>query len=454
MPKKTKSLEISRILHAGYIFNYNDTKIMFDPIFENPFSYNCYAYPNVQFDHEVIKKLKFDAVFISHYHDDHCSLESLHLLERKTPIYIYCVHEEIFLMIKKLGFENVYSLKLNTSIIIGSIEIIPLPALDREVDSIFHIKAGELNILNVVDSWIDPETLNTLKKTLTWDMILWPFQTMRELEVLCPSRVPVSIPELPIEWIEQLNILNPKYIIPSSCQFIHEDWSWYNQALFPISYQKFAEEINILLPQTKIIRLNPANSISIIQNSVDFLKPLSWIQPIGNQDIDYSFNPNLKVPSTSDISKHFNSLNNQQAEMVYQFCRSNIIEKYNSIGYSNERYFDKTRLWRLSIYDHLGIAQHFYYKLHSDKIEHYRHSDFPLSWTTEVPIAKLYGALYNGETLTSMYIRINDTTFCPEIENEIKSVDIFEDPLIRCLFHGNFGAYQNAQLKNILARME
>lgn len=54
------SLKISRILHAGYIFTKDQTNIVFDPIFENPFSFNCYAFPEVEFDLESLKKLKFE----------------------------------------------------------------------------------------------------------------------------------------------------------------------------------------------------------------------------------------------------------------------------------------------------------------------------------------------------------------------------------------------------------
>ena len=103
-------MKISRILHAGYIFEYGKTQIAFDPIFENPFSKNCYAFPNVKFNIEEIKKLKLAAVFISHYHDDHCSLESLNLLDRETPIYIYCIYDEMLTMIKALGFKKVHQL--------------------------------------------------------------------------------------------------------------------------------------------------------------------------------------------------------------------------------------------------------------------------------------------------------------------------------------------------------
>ncbi|MBX9768635.1 MAG: MBL fold metallo-hydrolase, partial [Bdellovibrionales bacterium] len=171
-------LKISRILHAGYLFACDQVQIAFDPIFENPFSRNCYAFPDVAFDREQIMKLKLEAVFISHFHDDHCSLESLNFLDRNTPIYIYCIFEEMLELIKALGFRHVHALGLNSPVNVGPFEVLPMQALDGDVDSIFHIKAADLNVLNVVDSWIDPHTFRQLIQRGPWDMVLWPFQTM------------------------------------------------------------------------------------------------------------------------------------------------------------------------------------------------------------------------------------------------------------------------------------
>ena len=114
------SLRISRILHAGYVFECEGTQIAFDTIFENPFSRNCHAFPDVRFDLEQIRQLTFDAVFISHFHDDHCSLESLALLDRATPLYIYCLFDELFAMVRELGFSNVTALKINAPVSIGT----------------------------------------------------------------------------------------------------------------------------------------------------------------------------------------------------------------------------------------------------------------------------------------------------------------------------------------------
>ncbi len=443
------NIKISRILHAGYVFECLDIQIAFDPIFENPFSRNCYAFPDVRFDHEQIRNLRLAAVFISHFHDDHCSLESLNFLDRKTPIYIYCLFEEIFALIKELGFIHVHPLKIDSPVVIGALEIIPRKALDSDVDSMFQIKGAGLNILNVVDSWIDPSTLSELAKYSPWDMVLWPFQTMREIEVLAPSRASPATSELPAEWIEQLKILNPRFVVPSSCQFVQESWSWYNHALFPISYQQFKKEIESALPNSQVIRLNPSVVVILDKNNLEASSSLTWVQPIGQQNVDYQYIETLTPPRTAEISRQFPALSIEQTDEVFEYCRTDLLAIYRILESPADWYFQKERLWRLGIYDHNGGATYFHYCLNKQNIKLVSETERPLSWSTEIPISKLYAALKFGESLTSMYMRINDLVFDPEIEKEIQSADIVDDPLMRCLFNGVFGAYQIAQLKRL-----
>ncbi len=447
-----ETLKISRILHAGYIFQCGETQIAFDPIFENPFSRNCHAFPPVSFDTQKISQLNLAAVFISHYHDDHCSLESLDLLDRKTPIYLYCQFEELFDWIRALGFLNVHSLKLNESLKVGPFEVIPRRALDEDVDSLFHIKAAGLNILNVVDSWIDETTIELLSQTSPWDLVLWPFQTMRELEVLSPSRASRAPGDLPAEWISQLKMLKPRFVVPSSCQFLMENWSWYNHSFFPISYQQFCLEVSQALPETRLIRLDPSVSISIDSKSLVFAEPLSWIHPQGNASVDYDYKPELTAPSTAEIALHFPALEPTQLDKVLRFCREDLPRKFQSLEISDDPFFHQTRVWRLSLYDHMGMPIHFYYQIQGTELQAISEPVRPLAWTTEVPIGKLFSALEEGEALTSMYIRINDGRFDPQVEVDLLEVDVLQDPLIRCLFTGVFGAYQKAQLEKWLSK--
>lgn len=446
------TLKISRILHAGYVFECNDTLIAFDPIFENPFSRNCYAFPDVRFDRHQIRDLKFAAVFISHFHDDHCSLESLDFLDRRTPVYIYCLFDELFSMVRELGFLHVHRLHLNVPISVGPFEIFPREALDCEVDAMFQIKAAGLNVLNVVDSWIDPAALAELAHDAPWDMVLWPFQTMREIEVLSPSRAAIAPSALPAEWIDQLRILNPRYVVPSSCQFLQEAWSWYNHAFFPITYRQFQQDVESALPHAEVVRLNPSVSVMLDDKSLQPSSPLSWVLPVGEQDVDYRYEGDVEPPHTAEIACHFPPLTATQTDRVMNYCRSGLLEKYRELELPSDSFFEKMRVWRLSVYDHTGTATHFRYRVEGDAIAYLADGEAALAWTTEIPVSKLYAALELGESLTSMYMRINDAVFDADTEEEIQSADIVDDPLIRCLFNDVFGAYQAAQLRRLKER--
>lgn len=442
-------VKVSRILHAGYVFEYDSIQICFDPIFENPFSRNCYAFPSVQFDIAMIRKLRFAAVFISHYHDDHCSMESLNLLDRNTPIYIYCVHSEMLSLIEELGFTTVISLELNEPVLVGAFEIIPRMALDADVDSIFQVKVAGLQILNVVDSWIDPMTFNLLLKQGPWDLVLWPFQTMREIEVLSPSRSEPSTQELPEEWIEQIQALKPHHIIPSSCQFLMETWSWYNHSFFPITYHNFWLAVQKVSPETCVWRLDPSCSIEVCKTAIQKSTPLPWVQLTDTNLVDYEYKEDLRIPSTSQIAVHLKSLSALEDQRVETYLRDEILNRYQSLPVFRESYFEGKQNWRLCIFDHLGVKRQFDYVIRGSEIVMEEFNEETLSWLTEVPVTKLYAALELGESLTSMYIRINHTKFNPKIEHEIQKVDIMEDPLVRCLFEGVFASYQRAQLREI-----
>lgn len=432
-------MKISRILHAGYVFESGGTQILFDPVFENPFSRNCHAFPDAAFDAQQIRGLRPDAVFISHLHDDHCSLESLDLLDRSTPIHMYCLFDELFAMIRALGFVNVQPLTVDVAVPVGAFEVVPRRALEADVDSMFQIRAEGLNVLNVVDSWMDPETLEQLRPYAPWDMVLWPFQTMREVDVIAPSRAergPVALPE---EWPEQLQALAPRYVVPSSCQFRQEPWSWYNHALFPITYRQFAQAVGEWLPAARVVRLNPGVAVELTAAALTPAAPLPWVLPVGEQDVDYAYDPDIVPPPTADIARRFAPLTADQEALVLDFCRNGLLQRYEEMELPEDSYFAAPCVWQLSVYDHVGQVQQFRYRIHGDRIALMGDEEAP-AWLTAIPMAKLYAGLALGESLTSMYLRIDGAP---------ADADIVDDPLIRCLFNDAIGAYQAAQLRRL-----
>ncbi|MGJ9416637.1 MBL fold metallo-hydrolase [Massilia sp. CMS3.1] len=443
------ALHISRILHAGYVFECEGTRIAFDTIFENPFSRNCHAFPAVRFDQAKIRQLRFDAVFISHFHDDHCSFDSLDLLDRATPIHIYCLFDELFAMVRELGFVNVHALRVDLPVQVGPLTVTPRIAMDPDVDSMFQVEADGLKVLNVVDSWIDPDTLPALVQHGPWDMVLWPYQAMREIEVLSPSRASTAPEHLPAEWIAQLQALSPRYIVPSSCQFLQESWSWYNHAFFPISYRQFEAEIGAALPDARVVRMNPSVSMRLDRDGLTPAPSLDWVVPVGAQDVDYDYDAQALPPPTSEIARRFPALSAEQAAHVAEYCRSGLLDRYRDMELPEDSFFEQARVWRLSVFDHEGMATRYHYRVEKDSIAPAAADALPLSWSTDIPTAKLYAALAMGESLTSMYMRINDMRFDDATEADLASAELVDDPLIRCLFNDAFGAYQAAQLRRL-----
>ena len=446
------SIKVTRLLHAGYIFEDESSSIIFDPIFENPFSINCYAYPSLEFDVAEIKKLKFSAIFISHFHDDHCSFESLNLLNKQTPIYIYCLNLEMLKLLEELGFSHVFALELGQSVKIGNLTVTPHRALDEEVDCIFQISNSEVNILNVVDAWIDYDKVKELS-TVKWHLVLWPFQTMRELEVLSPKRFAKFNTDLPFEWVDQLKQLNPLNLVPSSCQFINEEWSWYNNAYYPISYKSFLEIMKVELPKTEIFKMNSGSVLSLKSEKLDWHNSLNWIKLTSSVDVDYDYQPNKEVPSTAEVAKNFQALSEVQKQQVSVYCNKSILEKLNNLDFSHEPYFQTENfLWRLKVYESSGSKVNIYdyikvesrFKLLNSPANH-----DAVCWLTEVVDFKLWSGLYNSEAMTSLYLRINDVNLSAIYEKNIKEVSLTEDPLIRLLYDDSFASYQKKQLEKI-----
>lgn len=447
------SIQVSRILHAAYIFETAKTRILFDPIFENPFSVNCYAYPDVSFDLESIKKEKFDAIFISHFHEDHFSLPSLDLLPRSTPIYLFCQEESFFSLLNQLGFKSVFRIKLKESLLIGDFKVTAHRALNEDIDSIFHIQSQNFNILNVVDSWIHPDSLE-LFTPMKWDLILWPFQCMQEVEVLAPSMICDKKPLLPAEWKEQLSILNPRYVVPSSCQLIQESWSWLRGAYFPISYEEFRNWLNAFLPHTQILRIEPGRSLLMNQQEketrIQKADSLSWITINSEEQPDYIYNP--EPQTVVSISKHFPALNFEQKLRLHRYCTNSLRETFVVIGASQDFYFNKKRIWKLALYDSGEKLSEYYFILKEENLIPTKAQAH--DWLTEIPAYKLFQAAFFGEPLTSLYLQINSEPLSDSKKSHLQQVDPLEDPLVRILSARPLASFQEIQLKKILLMRE
>jgi hypothetical protein len=157
---------------------------------------------------------------------------------------------------------------------------------------------------------------------------------------------------------------------------------------FPITYAQFAREV----PSS--VRMNPGESFSLTKDGFTHVGRLDWITPVGEQNVDYDFDPSVEPEAMSEIAKRFPALTNEERELVDRFCEG----------------LDVT------VYDHEGFAQG--------------------SGSTEAVAYKIYRALVHGEQITSMYLRTDD------IDDDELIARLSSDPL----------AFQRAQLFRLSQR--
>ena len=352
-------------------------------------------------------------------------------------------------MIKGLGFQEVHSLDLEIPVEQGPFKVIPHRALDADVDCLYEIQVGGQSILNVVDSWIDEAMIEKLAAKAPWDLVMWPFQSMRELEVISPKRALPSNQEVPPEHKQQLISLGPRYLVPSSCQFKQESWSWYNQAFFPTSYRAFTEQVRAILPNTVVQRMDPGRSFLLSDRELQRTEGLHWILPQSDGELDYQYDPFLTVPSAQEVNKNFSELKSQQLDQVTEFCERDILERFKSFTPWQTEYFENSKIWNLRLHFRSGQPKNYFYRIDDESLVPVGEGE-AVEWLTEISATKLFSALTSGETLTSLYLRINDCEFSGTTETQIASVDIGEDPLIRTLFSGDVLGYQKNQYKRLV----
>ena len=202
-----------------------------------------------------------------------------------------------------------------------------------------------------------------------------------------------------------------------------------------------------ILPQSTVIKMNPGSTIVLSADSITKGEPVSWIHPMGDQDLDYQYDRQVVPQDPQIIANHFPPLPPDQMDAVVQYCEAKLPAKYRTLDMVEQGFFSVPRSWRLTVYDARQQPRNFFYAIDGLHIE--PSLEVPADWSTEVSAHKLWGALNRGETLTSMYLRLNDHSVRLE---DVLGIDPGEDPLIRCLFSGNFGAYQKHQLVELKAQ--
>jgi L-ascorbate metabolism protein UlaG (beta-lactamase superfamily) len=146
--------------HSSLLVQTESSAVLVDPLLLGRF-----GQPRAAFD---CARIPLDGVFLSHSHWDHCNLQTLVLLDKKTPIHIPALrcasafNPPIEPMLRLLGFSDIREVRHWEAVRCGDIEVIPTPFFgeaDEPGEEIDHftyvICAAGTAIYGAVDSYRD-----------------------------------------------------------------------------------------------------------------------------------------------------------------------------------------------------------------------------------------------------------------------------------------------------------
>ncbi len=262
-------MRITALGHASYLIQSNNINILIDPVFGSTFE-NGESIPFPDRKIHVNQIPKIDAVFLSHFHDDHFDIQSLKIVGLETPI--YCPKSAYhILFLKKEGFKNIKAISKFSPIKLESLTITPTPS-----DSPIHLEYGfilsvkGLYIWNQVDTVITPSILKQVSERVTskFSLIFCPYQLLLEHAANWPQEC-----EFPTRRYERLKMItrsfNTKYLIPSSSGLKSLDERM-NYGLYPINILDFKKDLEKEHCSFKVHCGHPGEKFEIAEAEISF----------------------------------------------------------------------------------------------------------------------------------------------------------------------------------------
>ncbi len=253
--------------HASIFVETQDCKFLMDPVLWDPHQEGLFdVCPKREVLHDQIPD--FDVLIISHKHLDHFDIRSLAYLPKDVEV-IIPKDRLIERSLRKLGYSKIYPLGDFRELKIGNTKILTTRSENR-VPEFGIIFADETGVFwNCVDTELVPPTIATvLEYYPKIDFLLATWQPMMESNF--QSNESLQFPYHNYgQVLYNINLINPTAVAPGANAFKYiEGGSWLNQIVFPVTREKFCEDVRQVCPSVKnnVFPFEPSDKVEFNHN--------------------------------------------------------------------------------------------------------------------------------------------------------------------------------------------
>ena len=286
-------MRIHMIGHASIFVETEDCNVLMDPVLFDPHAEGIADIcPKREVIHDQIPK--FDVLVISHRHLDHFDIRSLASLPKNVDVFIP-QDKLLKTCLSKLGYSNIYYLKDESEVKIGSTHLIATRSENRvpEYGMLFADPSGVF--WNQVDSNISLKTIQFVKSRYSQiDFLLASWQPM--LEVNFQDNESLSFPYSSYnQELERVAFVKPKAISPGANGFKHISGSfWLNQIVFPVTREQYCRDVPIVCPEVgnNVFALDPGDVLGFQNGEFNYMPAKSkFVKKLKDDRDELYFSP-------------------------------------------------------------------------------------------------------------------------------------------------------------------
>jgi UDP-MurNAc hydroxylase len=293
-------MRVTLLGHASVLVEMTGAVCLMDPVFFDPFEEGAVVSCPARAVH-VDKLPAIDLLVVSHRHPDHSDIASLARLPRDCDA--ICPADPLIVYgLKQLGFKRVHPVEPMGEISSADFELYPTRSETtslREFGMVFRDRGGVF--FNKVDIFVSDATIQAIRDRFGQVDLLLAMYASQNFEFF-ESRTTDFPYATHRRNLETALAIAPRMVAPGSAGFrFTGDHSWFNAFLFPISAQRFVDDLRRLDPAMEASLMGPGDVFEIGGDGVRYLPGASpYAATLCDDRSLIEFDPTAPIPPLSD----------------------------------------------------------------------------------------------------------------------------------------------------------
>lgn len=294
-------MRVTLLGHASVLVEAGPMRILMDPVLRDPFEAGMVtSCPKREID--VAGLLPLDVVVVSHRHADHFDLPSLDLLPRASQV--VCADDPLLVYaLRALGFSHVTPMTPGGPLRGEHAELWPTRSESRAVRECGLVVRDPSGVFwNQVDTELSGETIEGLLRSCGRVDLLFAMYASQDFAFFdsLHSRFPA---ETHHRNLDVVLAIGPRLAVPASAGFrFTDEHAWLNRFLFPISRERFVEDLARLDSTLGTAVLDPGDAVVLEEGSDARVERAScpFARTVDADTEAIRFDPTAPIPPLTD----------------------------------------------------------------------------------------------------------------------------------------------------------